>query len=524
MPCERNRESTKSLTLTRSAMKEAGAILCLMLALTPSGRAQEFRVEAQLNPQDATFVLAWSSPVGLRVSRRDRDLLLSFQKHLGDPRLDQVADRLSPWIEGMRAGYDTLLIRFVPGVAYELFERADRIIVELARVSPPATEPGESGQAAIRLDLLQAQLFAETGHVDRARRVLRELDQKHPDTPEILANLAGVESLIHHRRRASALYRKARNLAPHNEDILVAQEGILQSSRPRFTIDFFSRNVERGQLEKNLRLSAWSPIGHLTTGFSYDRNEVEIEQVRRRDGTRGSFDGVRRRAKLFLEYDFEAGSSLQGEFYSQDGSSGYGLLYTSFDVFGTTRVAAHYRKPYWESVEGLINGAVRDRFQLERSQQLTARLAARAAVALNRYHLGGRDEASSSVALEAGVRYQFPGPPLVIEYGLDAEYQRSSLTLLDSSGQSFNPFPLESREIHFVDAGFEREWSDSIRAGGFAGFSWDRMGGSGPFLGVRLDYEGSGHLGGRVEFDRRLNSVDTGQKVNRIALSLLWRF
>jgi hypothetical protein len=87
----------------------------------------------------------------------------------------------------------------------------------------------------------------------------------------------------------------------------------------------------------------------------------------------------------------------------------------------------------------------------------------------------------------------------------------------------FYPIPLVSREVHAPGVSLFRRLGRSLRADCFAGFAVDRLSGSGPFLEARLSGElGRGFEGG-IAFERRLNSVNTGEVVHRLSARLTWK-
>jgi hypothetical protein len=50
------------------------------------------------------------------------------------------------------------------------------------------------------------------------------------------------------------------------------------------------------------------------------------------------------------------------------------------------------------------------------------------------------------------------------------------------------------------------------------------LGGNGPFMGLRLTYDRLSDFSAQLWFDRRLNTVNTGETVNRLGGRLMWRF
>jgi hypothetical protein len=62
-----------------------------------------------------------------------------------------------------------------------------------------------------------------------------------------------------------------------------------------------------------------------------------------------------------------------------------------------------------------------------------------------------------------------------------------------------------------------------FRVDGFAGFAVDRLGGTGPYLGLKIVGEVSKRLEVQGDYERRLDSVNTGSVVDRMTGRLLWK-
>jgi hypothetical protein len=74
-----------------------------------------------------------------------------------------------------------------------------------------------------------------------------------------------------------------------------------------------------------------------------------------------------------------------------------------------------------------------------------------------------------------------------------------------------------------MDALIARPINHYLRTGGFAGFALDRLGGSGPVFGLNLNCTLSSRLELQLDFERRLNSVNTGEVMNLLSGHLIWK-
>jgi Flp pilus assembly protein TadD len=70
---------------------------------------------------------------------KGRELLLQFNRFLGSFDLDPLTRQASPWLESIRAGYDTLLLQSSAPVAYKIFSEGKKIRVEIVGRNSPQT-------------------------------------------------------------------------------------------------------------------------------------------------------------------------------------------------------------------------------------------------------------------------------------------------------------------------------------------------------------------------------------------------
>ena len=196
------------------------------------------------------------------------------------------------------------------------------------------------------------------------------------------------------------------------------------------------------------------------------------------------------------------------------------------DTRGQTSFRIDFQRPYWEYIEGVLDGGVRDRLEIRRQHRLVPRLTGSIAASLNRYGVEDDSGVAKSLALEGNLSYFVlkSKPSLEVQYFFDGESRRSIDVRTDAGGVPFSPIPLVSREVHAFEAVSNNDLTRRLRAQGFTGFAWDRLGGSGPFFGGRLTFQMPRNLDAEVWFDRRLFFVNTDEKINRVGGYIAWRF
>jgi hypothetical protein len=295
--------------------------------------------------------------------------------------------------------------------------------------------------------------------------------------------------------------------------------------RPRVSFRLENKTVTQAQQEIILGIDAEAQLfPGVTGGFHYAANQTDIDSVRLEDGSLGSFAGLRRRSEVFLSYHLRPGGFIKTSLLTDGSRVGTGLRFQRPDFQGLFDLVVDYKRPNWDFIEGIVNGTLRDRFQLRRVHRIGNGFSALASLVGNRYRTDQYPSAARSVGFEAALTYELPDYPLSFVYGVESEYELSVATAKDLSGVPFHPIPLVSREVHFFDMAFWRRWTPACWTEGFAGYSVDRLGGTGPFIGANLKCEPRKGLGGHVWLDQRLDTADTRQVVRKLWGTLFWRF
>jgi hypothetical protein len=475
-----------------------------------------------------------------------REILIRFAQPAEVSRLEELPALSAGWVENASGGYDSLLLRTSRAVEIDVVSsETETVVLVMPAVRNEADSGTDDGKEQLRLQLLRARWKVETGRTGAASDDLRALSGSHPADPDVLASRANLDLQMGRWRRADGLYARVLSLSPGNEDVADARRRLHREQGPRATVEYTRKDVSDGWREDVLRASGQALLGGgLRAGIAADEDFVETGRIRRADGGLGRFDGVRRRAEMYLQQNFEDGTQLSGSFFLDRRNRGAGLGVSRGDTAGSTRVAAEYRRPYWEFVEGLVDGGFRDRLEAYREQRISRRLSGWVQGAVNRYGLdtrqsagldthesdpaesnpGTRSRMASSAGISGGLTCVLSNRPnLALQYGFDGEYRRSIHSRLSLEGELYSPIPLVSREVHAFDIAMGGTLHRSLRMDGFAGFALDRLGGTGPYLGMRFVGSLSRSIDAEADFERRLSSVNTGSVVNRLTGRVVWK-
>jgi tetratricopeptide (TPR) repeat protein len=469
--------------------------------------------------------LLWPSPVEAEASTDGRELLLRFARGTEIGGLDRLTAE-SDWIEGASGGFDTLLLRAARDVAFSVRASENELIVTLSLSASRAGENGAGDRnAQKRMDILEARLLGETGRFREALDGLHRMLAEDSEDPDVLTALANLELQAGQWRRAEILYNRALAKMPGNEDVLEARARLAREQGSQAAAGFTWKSVRGGWQERLVRASGQIKLGDtVQISFAGDQDYVVTGAVRRADGTTGSFDDLRHRAEVSIQHTLERGYQFSGSFFLDDWNKGFGLAMTVPDLHGRSRVVAEVRRPYWEFVEGLLDGGFRSRIEVYREQRLTQRWNGWISASLNSYGLGSLGKSAGSAGVSGGLNFLLAKVPnLTLQYGFDGEYRTSIRSEVGPSGVPFTPIPLVSREVHAIDLAAGCNLTRGLRVDGFAGYGVDRLGGTGPYLGLRIAGEVAKRLEVQGDFERRLDSVNTGSVVDRMTGRLLWK-
>lgn len=483
-------------------------ILLLFTLLTAGQQAPPpLSVRGEVSGPEFHIILSWTQPVEFTTTSNTREFTIRFDRTVGSPALESLAQQFPQWIEGAVSGYDSLLLRSTQEVTYTAEKRGNDVLVRLApRGTAPISEASDR-RADFRLDILRAQLLSDSGDSKPALALLDRLATEYPSETQVFMIRGGIHLRRNRWRDALDAYKHVLTIDPKNSDARAAMANqAIDIQRSTFRADAAQRSVRNAQFENIYQAS-----GHFLFSdafrVGYSAGHVQLH-----------FNGVRTdayRGELYGQYDFRNGTFLRGGFLAAEKTRGGMFQIDVAGGKGVLHLQADYQRPFWEFVEGIGADGTRDRIEVRRQQDIVPGFAIRGAASANRYGLGSKMNSATSLAYEGGVVKTF-GSTYVFgfEYLFDAEYRQTHKNLA---------LPLVSRQVHGGDMFFNFDIHRTLRMEGFGGYTLDRKGGEGPFYGGRLAV----HRGGfeiQAAFDRRLNSVATGQVVTRYDAHLFWRF
>lgn len=460
-----------------------------------SARAQAPVAVEDRQATDTSLSVRVSATQVRRVLVESPEVLVLFARPIAPGQLEAFAQRRAGWIETVEYGYDSLVVRFLPDVAVtaEVLDNAVEIRASRVDSTASAVTPGEAGvdPQLVRLEYYRALTLMETGAVRQGRALLVEQNRVDPRNVEVLLLLAQAEERLGRADHAIALLDRALELDPGNPQAVQDKARLHYEAADHAGLSVRFQDVENADSQRIAVLDGRFGIVP-GVGFEYrlEDRHLQVDEARRADGGLAAFDGSRQFGTFRLARPEGGAVGIGATLFTANDRVGFGVdLSTSLGAVDWKLVAA-FNEPETDYIEGLIEGAGRDRLGITVSDPTGDSLQLQGGVAVNRYTIGD-DHAASGLELTGEIRYPVyaPWPYVTVGYRLDAEYFNGAASRTAADGTQFEPLPLTSREAHTLDAGAEGFVTDYLRARAFGGFTVDRLNGSGPSMEFELVYE-----------------------------------
>ncbi len=377
-----------------------------------------------------------------------------------------------------------------------------------------------------RMALLRVQLLSATARRTGALAEIRGVAQANPDSANVIASLGLAEQNVGRGRRAQDLLDRAAGMDPGNEDLRESRDALLREREGPLQAGGEIRRIQGAEDDDLVRFAGERLLSRsLRLEFAAEQDQASVRSLRYGDGHVASFDGLLRRGEAALEWESDGGTRLKASLFGGNATAGGGVTLSRPDASGISAIQVDFNRPYWEIAESLARDGVRDRVEVRRETTLGPRVTVRAGAAANRYSLPGTPGAAESVSASGEASLRLRREPLVsLEYDLDAEYRIAVKTLASAASGSFQPLPLVSREVHAVSVRGEKKIARGLRVEAAGGMAVDRLGGSAPFWTAAVNYQASRHFEGKLDYDRRLYTLNTTRVATTFRIELLWRF
>ncbi len=467
-----------------------------MTALAAAEADPSVKIKASMQSDRAVIVLIWPEAPKVEHSVAGREIILHFDRELRAPDLLSLVDPTNDWLESATQGYDSLLLRAALDVAYTVEIVGTELRITLTRSAASAAPPGDAQRLAAeqRLRLLEIELKARTEGAFAARPDAEQTLAADPNSTEAMLVFADAETRLGNWQSALDLYRRFLDSAPGSLDVLNAQKDLKREHGPQIRADA-ARQVVAGADTQYIyrqqgRVNPWSR-GEL--GVDWEIRQIRSPSAIRLNGEDAPFDGVRQRAEIYGQHNFDAEAiTVRGALLSGAGTAGMAARGEVRRDQNRTALGIEFHRAYWDYVAGFTNEGRRDRVALQHARAFGAdeRILGDLNMAMNRYGVRGDDDVATSFQPTADLAYVLIKgfPTVTLNYNLDAEYRFGRETRIGPGGVPYTPLPIASREVHSALVGVSGQPWEYVRFSSFAGYGQDRIntGDKGPRYGAEL--------------------------------------
>jgi hypothetical protein len=432
-----------------------------------------------------------------------------------------------PWLNYATQSYNEVLV--VADADYELkVEPLSGGHQLVAVANPDAATLEFSEQLEVRYQMLEARIGLETGEHYEVTDDLVQLADQHPENPTLLGYTANALNFVGRWKYAQKMLERANALRPENEDILRLQRDINLFND---TENFIKTDYEWIRIGST-DMRVWTIAGlvhidnELEVGANLQHVDIDASNIRRIDGRIGDFENSAKRGELFLAHEDLDGTRIQASLYGNDDTAGLGLSYRWLNDLGMTRVYGEYHRPNWEFIEAVVDDANRDRIGIQHSYVHNTLWSFNGDFAYNRYNLRGFDDVARTVSALVGATrvVQGQGPYVALNYTIDAEYRIDQATAVDNTGSTYFPL-VDSREVHTPSVIAAEEFGENTDGFVQVGYSFDRLGGTGPLVAGRLTHQMlQDQLEAQVRASYGTFTGDREGDTARVGGHLKWRF
>ena len=452
-----------------------------------------------------TLSLSWSQPVEVAFTPGPGELIMRADQPLDHSGFVALAPRLTPWVSGIFLGYDSLVMKLVPGARAETRPGSSGVSITLSVVTPgrqrPAARPSTSQSSRRRLQFLKASLLWSTGDAWPAAELLRQMSADRPDDAEILAARSLVESRVGRWRLASSHLDRSRvlqGLAGRGE---LPVDGDINA--PGARVEVVQEEQQGGAKRTGLRAGGHAfLLAGLRLLLDYEYAHVGASAAHL--------------AKIGARHDMRSGSWVSASARAASQSSGAVADGELWDRFGATRLSLAWNEPRWELPVLVALGATRDAIGLKRSLRswsevgrvLRGDVSGELSAHLERWH--ARDEADGLSDLFANVSIRYNS--WYARPRLWAEYAVSHLHVIEvNSGGGGLASALTRSHVHALTVGVVHPLWRWLQVSGFGGYALSYWGDDAALYGAALWWQPPTGLRGSVHFRQGLDSSTYGR-------------
>jgi hypothetical protein len=296
-------------------------------------------------------------------------------------------------------------------------------------------------------------------------------------------------SICAHGRRLAAmdLAQEAHLMDPQNRWVNILIADMKKPDIPYVRLDYQWLHLDISD-QFITRVSGFRPVSrNWRLGAHVENNFYQFEKLQLSNGLIGADSGSAQRAQIDAMYESEAGPLYTGSLLlNPDATLGAALQVDGKTKYGDARAYVEYHKPEWRFVERIPDNATRNRIGVQQTYTPDRETFTTVGAALSDYSQDNESHATQTIWLYGNIHTPIERLiedwnyiPLIVGYGIDAEYLIDSEFGVNAFGNRYRMYPMISREVHYVEASYRRPIDESAYSLLTGALAYDRMTGLG---------------------------------------------
>ncbi len=396
---------------------------------------------------------------------------------------------------------------------------AQTVVAANTKTSATAAS-GTSSSENLRLMLDKIDLDLDTGKLDEAAGLIKKAKAKYPNNPEVLAAEADLNDRMSPQNGVAVSDVCLPNsLDPLNSDLLVRAE-----MKQNYACAGYNRRITTEAVEQieNLGGQVVLPYPGFSINADLENDHLNTKsEFTRANGKMLPFYGNRQQGTVTLNKNFSKDSIGSVSVYGIQNNAGAGVQYAMFDRWGGTSAEINFNKPDWDYVESIVEFGTKDNIKIQRRQVFTNDI--QAILSGNYTHYSLHDDWSAADAPGWNFNLDWEHPfsfnsqgasspswsnneiTVGAHYGVEAQYFTYVGRRTDVDGDTFNPLPATSYEVHTFTGSLAKALLPNLNAQVNGGYGVNRIAGnSGPIYGGSITYTPWQRLGIDIHGSRDL--------------------
>ena len=425
-----------------------------------------------VNGTRAQLKLVFQRPTPFTVRNIDRGTILRFNRQINGLDLSGAGKSLSPWVDEIWAGFDSILIQTKPNVTVVFEQRGGHIYGSFNKVQPKLS-PSRPIRASSELALGRAKalLALKSRRPIEAKTRIQNLMKKFPDDTQLILDLARVEESLGHWRKALSLYEQAQIIRPSSSDIAEATKRLRTVNGARVVVSTEYMETGDSSFREILHLKGRVRRGDHVVSAVYTRTEaVEKTVIQGLSGNRQPF--ALDRGVFSVAFETPISQHFQTYSLFSDGE-GLGAGWTVEIPVETAhyQIDVNLRKPWLETPESVLGYGYVDQVKFGFRNDFYDHISTYLALSLNSYGLKDANAAANSRRFQLGARYYFSPTKegFALGVALDNESIFDVETRTNEESKLFRPLQISSRELYLADIGWHKKignkWSVTSKLG-----------------------------------------------------------